>query len=375
MAMPTREEISIALGEIQDPQLRRGINQLSMVKDVRVEGARVGVQIALVIPGPAGEAHFREAVSAKLRSRHPGIEEVVVRFVSMSEEERAAVVAGLRSAPDPFARDDSPTQVIAVGSGKGGVGKSTTTTNLAVSLAKLGHTVGLLDADVWGFSVPRMLGVHETPAVVGDMIVPPEAFGVKVVSIGLFTSEDNPVVWRGPMLHKALQQFLSDVHWDDPDYLLVDLPPGTGDVSISIAQFLPGASMLIVTTPQPVAEKVAQRAGFMAEKTGLSVVGVIENMSFFRADDGKKYRLFGEGGGHSLATRLQVPLLGEIPLDPQLRELADEGVPIVLRAPDGEVAQALETTAKEIVNLLPPRPKRARRISLPLMGGAPRAER
>ena len=260
-------------------------------------------------------------------------------------------------------------QVIAVGSGKGGVGKSTTTVNLAASLARLGHRVGLLDADVWGFSIPRMLGVHDDPAVVGDVIVPPEAHGVKVVSIGLFTSEENPVVWRGPMLHKALQQFLQDVHWDDPDYLLIDLPPGTGDVSISIAQFLPGAAMLIVTTPQAAAEKVAQRAGFMAEKTGLRLVGVVENMSYFRGDDGKVYRLFGEGGGRMLAERLQVPLLGEIPIDPALREGADRGEPIVVGTPESEAAQALELTSKELVNLLPPRPKRAKRVSLPLLGG------
>jgi ATP-binding protein involved in chromosome partitioning len=261
----------------------------------------------------------------------------------------------------------SATQVLAVGSGKGGVGKSTTTVNLAASLAKLGHSVGLLDADVWGFSVPRMLGVHDRPTVVEDMIVPPEVFGVKVVSIGLFTNEENPVIWRGPMLHKALQQFLEDVHWDEPDYLLVDLPPGTGDVSMSIAQFLPGAGMVIVTTPQAVAEKVAQRAGFMAEKTGLRVRGVVENMSYFRGDDGKEYRIFGEGGGRALAEKIDAPLLGEIPIDPTLRELADAGVPVVLEAPDSEVAQALEATAKELVNLVPPQPRRPKPIRLPLL--------
>jgi ATP-binding protein involved in chromosome partitioning len=205
------------------------------------------------------------------------------------------------------------------------------------------------------------------------MIMPPEMFGVKVVSIGLFTTEDNPVVWRGPMLHKALQQFLTDVHWDEPDYLLIDLPPGTGDVSISIAQFLPGASMVIVTTPQAVAEKVAQRAGFMAEKTGLNVVGVVENMSYFRADDGKAYPIFGSGGGATLAEKLNVPLLGEIPIDPKLREFADVGAPIVLQAPDSEVAQVIETTTKELVNILPPKPKPTKRISLPLIPIAPAA--
>ncbi|MDQ3659996.1 MAG: Mrp/NBP35 family ATP-binding protein [Actinomycetota bacterium] len=261
------------------------------------------------------------------------------------------------------------TQVLAVGSGKGGVGKSTITVNIAAALVRQGHSVGLLDADVWGFSIPRMLGLSGQPEAAGGLIQPPEAFGVKVISIGLFTNEDNPVVWRGPMLHKALQQFLEDVAWDDPDYLLVDLPPGTGDVSISIAQFLPGASMIVVTTPQAAAEKVAQRAGFMAEKSGLEVAGVIENMSYFRGDDGKRYPIFGEGGGRGLADRLSVPLLAEIPLEPRLRELADEGAAIVVSEPGSESALALEQAAKELVNLLPPRPRPVPRISLPLSPG------
>jgi len=371
MAMPTREQISEVLGQIQDPELHRGLNELNMVRDIAIDGRDVSVLIALTIPGCPLKSYFTDVVPAKLKEAFAEIGHVNVELTSMTEEERQALIGGLRKeSPAPFARSDSPTQVIAVGSGKGGVGKSTTTVNIAASLARLGHKVGLLDADVWGFSIPRMLGVHERPTVVSDMIMPPEMFGVKVVSIGLFTTEDNPVVWRGPMLHKALQQFLTDVHWDEPDYLLVDLPPGTGDVSISIAQFLPGASMLIVTTPQAVAEKVAQRAGFMANKTGLSVVGVVENMSYFRADTGKPYRIFGEGGGRVLAERLGVPLLGEIPIDPRLREFADEGAPIVLQAPDTEVAQALETTAKELVNLLPPRPKPPKRISLPLIPNA-----
>jgi ATP-binding protein involved in chromosome partitioning len=371
MSMPTTEQVSEVLGEIQDPELHRGLNELNMVRNISIDGARISVLVALTIPGCPLKDYFHTVIPAKLKERWPAVEDVVVELTSMTEEERQALVGGLRqSKPAPFARTDSPTQVIAVGSGKGGVGKSTTTVNLAASLAKQGHSVGLLDADVWGFSIPRMLGIHERPTVVEDMIMPPEMFGVKVVSIGLFTSEENPVVWRGPMLHKALQQFLSDVHWDEPDYLLVDLPPGTGDVSISIAQFLPGASMVVVTTPQAVAEKVAQRAGFMAEKTGLSLTGVIENMSFFTGDDGTRYRIFGEGGGLKLAETLRVPLLGEIPLDPHLRELADIGAPIVLQDPDSEVAQALEATAKELVNLLPPKPKPTRRISLPLIPSA-----
>jgi ATP-binding protein involved in chromosome partitioning len=368
MAMPTHQQISEVLGEIQDPELHRGLNELNMVRNIAIDGSAVSVLIALTIPGCPLKSYFTDVIPAKLRDRFPEIQHVNVELTSMTDEERQALIGGIRQeSPAPFARDDSPTQVIAVGSGKGGVGKSTTTVNLAASLAKFGHSVGLLDADVWGFSIPRMLGVHERPTVVDNMIMPPEVFGVKVVSIGLFTTEDNPVVWRGPMLHKALQQFLSDVHWDEPEYLLVDLPPGTGDVSISIAQFLPGAAMAVVTTPQAVAEKVAQRAGFMAEKTGLKVAGVIENMSYFRGDDEKVYRIFGQGGGATLAERLGVPLLGEIPIDPALRELADIGAPIVLQEPGSEVAQMLDQTAKELVNLLPPKPKPAKRISLPLL--------
>ena len=368
MAMPTHDQISEVLGEIQDPELHRGLNELNMVRNIATDGSAVSVLIALTIPGCPLKSYFTDVIPAKLRDRFPEIQHVNVELTSMTDEERQSLIGGIRQeSPAPFARDDSPTQVIAVGSGKGGVGKSTTTVNLAASLAKLGHSVGLLDADVWGFSIPRMLGVHERPTVVDNMIMPPEVFGVKVVSIGLFTTEDNPVVWRGPMLHKALQQFLSDVHWDEPEYLLVDLPPGTGDVSISIAQFLPGAAMAVVTTPQAVAEKVAQRAGFMAEKTGLKVAGVIENMSYFRGDDGKVYRIFGQGGGATLAERLGVPLLGEIPIDPALREFADIGAPIVLQEPGSEVAQMLDQTAKELVNLLPPKPKPTKRISLPLL--------
>ena len=368
MPMPTKEQVSEILGQVQDPELHRGLNELNMVRNIAIDGARVSVLVALTIPGCPLKSYFQEVIPAKLVESFPDIEHVAVELTSMTEEERQAVIGGVRKeSPAPFARSDSATQVIAVGSGKGGVGKSTTTVNLAASLAKLGHTVGLLDADVWGFSIPRMLGVHERPTVVDDMIMPPEVFGVKIVSIGLFTTEDNPVVWRGPMLHKALQQFLTDVHWDEPEYLLVDLPPGTGDVSISIAQFLPGASMVIVTTPQAVAEKVAQRAGFMAEKTGLRVAGVIENMSYFRGDDDKVYRIFGEGGGAALAERLRVPLLGEIPIDSDLRMFADSGAPIVLQSPDSEVAQKLDEAAKELVNLLPPKPKPAKRINLPLM--------
>ncbi len=366
-SIPSKEEISAVLGAIQDPEFHRGINELHMVRDIAVSGSRVSVVIALVVPNSAVRPFYMDVIPAKLTQTFPDIKRVDVQFTAMTEEERQALSTSMRKdAPAPIAQADSSTTVIAIGSGKGGVGKSTTTVNLAASLAKQGHSVGLLDADVWGFSIPRMLGVYEKPAVVGDLIMPPEVFGVKVVSIGLFTNEDNPVMWRGPMLHKALEQFLGDVHWNDLDYLLLDLPPGTGDVAMSIAQFVPGASIIVVTTPQEAAEKVAQRAGFMAEKTGLRPAGVVENMSYFRCDHGGRYELFGSGGGQSLADRLRVPLIGQIPLDPKLREFADKGAPIVLQDPDSEVAQRLDEAAKELVNLLPPRPKRTKRISLPL---------
>ena len=370
MAIPSPNEISAILGEIQDPEMHRGINELQMVRDVSVDRKRVSVTLALVMPNSNVRPFYLDVIPAKLQQRFGDIRSVDVKFVVMTEDERMTLSDNLRKdRPAPMAQSGSSTTVIAIGSGKGGVGKSTTTVNLAASLAKQGHSVGLLDADVWGFSIPRMLGVYEKPNVVGDLIMPPEIFGVKVVSIGLFTSEDNPVMWRGPMLHKALQQFLSDVHWNDPDYLLLDLPPGTGDVAMSIAQFVPGASMIVVTTPQQAAERVAQRAGFMAEKTGIKPMGMIENMSYFVCDHGQRYELFGSGGGQSLADRLRVPLLGQIPMDPELREFADKGAPIVLQNPDSEVSQALDRAAKELVNLLPPKPKGRKRISLPLMGG------
>ncbi len=370
MSIPTKEEVSALLGGITEPDLRRGLNELNLVRGIEIDGSTIAVTVAVTGPAPHLPKYFNEVIPSKVIGVFPDVTEVKVSTTQLTEQERATMVGSVKKdTPGLLGRSDTHTQVIAIGSGKGGVGKSTTTVNIAASLVKQGHSVGLLDADVWGFSIPRMLGIHEKPKVVEDMIIPPEMFGVKIVSIGLFTTEDNPVVWRGPMLHKALQQFLEDVHWDEPDYLLVDLPPGTGDVSISIAQFLPGASMVVVTTPQQVAEKVAQRAGFMAEKTGLSVAGVVENMSYFRGDDGKIYNIFGEGGGRNLAETLGVPLLGEIPIEPRLTQFADIGAPIVLQHPDCEAAVALDGAAKELVNILPPKPRSAKRISLPLLGG------
>ena len=246
--------------------------------------------------------------------------------------------------------------MLLIASGKGGVGKSSVTTNLAVALAQRGKSVGVLDADVWGFSIPKMLGVDRAPVVLDQMLLPPEAHGVRCISIGFFADEDQPVIWRGPMLHKALEQFLTDVYWDDPDYLLVDLPPGTGDVSISLAQMLPHAEMYVVTTPQPAAQRVAQRAGFMAHKVNLKVRGVIENMTWFTGDDGQRYEIFGRGGGSQLAEALEVPLLGQVPLVPAMREGGDDGHPIVVTDPSGEAAQVFANIAERVdVELAPTR--------------------
>ena len=244
-----------------------------------------------------------------------------------------------------------------IASGKGGVGKSSVTTNLAVALAQRGRDVAVIDADVWGFSIPRMLGVEHPPAVIDSMLVPPTgAGGVRCISMGFFAKEDQPVIWRGPMLHKALEQFLTDVFWDEPDFLLVDLPPGTGDISLSLAQFLPHAEFYVVTTPQPAAQRVAQRAGFMAQKVNLGIKGVIENMSWFTGDDGKRYELFGAGGGDDLAERLEVPLLGQVPFVTALRAGGDSGHPIVLTEPDSEAAQAFARIAERVeVELAPTR--------------------
>jgi ATP-binding protein involved in chromosome partitioning len=283
----------------------------------------------------------------------------------MSDSERAALAEQLHGGaghehggpehrPNPFT--DANTRILAISSGKGGVGKSSVTTNLAVALAQRGHKVAAIDADVWGFSMPRMLGIDRPPTVIDDVIVPPDANGVTLISMGFFAREDQPVVWRGPMLHKALEQFLTDVHWGEPDYLVVDMPPGTGDIALSMAQFLPRAEVIVVTTPQPAAQKVAQRAAYMARKVNLSVVGVIENMSWFECEHGSRYRLFGEGGGQELADQLDVPLLGQVPLVPELRAGADEGEPIVLARPDDPASRAFAAMAERLdVELAPKR--------------------
>jgi len=370
--LPTEAEVIEALRPVEDPELHRSIVDLGMVKGVAIDGPVVAVQVALTVPGCPLRAEIDKRVSDAVTGLD-GIERADVDFTVMTDDERAkvremvhgnpAATAGSQAAHGHaegrhirFADPDCPTRVLLVASGKGGVGKSSVTTNLAVALAQRGRSVAVVDADVWGFSIPRMLGVEQPPTVIDGMLVPPEVNGVRCISMGFFAEEETPVIWRGPMLHKALEQFLTDVYWDDPDFLLVDLPPGTGDISISLASFLPRAEVYVVTTPQPAAQRVAQRAGFMAEKVNLTVKGVIENMSWFTGDDGQRYELFGAGGGAELAQRLEVPLLGRVPLVPLLREGADEGRPIVLTEPDGEAARAFGSIAEEIdVNLAPTR--------------------
>ena len=249
----------------------------------------------------------------------------------------------------------SKTRVVGISSGKGGVGKSSVTVNLAIALSKAGKRVGILDADVYGFSVPKMVGADHDPVVIGDLVVPVVCHGIRVLSMGFFVPDDTPVIWRGPMLHKAIEQFLSDAYWGDPDFLLVDMPPGTGDVTLSLAQYMARAEVLVVTTPQPAAQRVAQRSAFAARKLKLSVRGVVENMSWFTADDGTRYELFGRGGGQALADDLGVPLLGQVPLVPALREGGDEGVPVALGEPDGEAARAFDALAEALLGMGPAR--------------------
>jgi ATP-binding protein involved in chromosome partitioning len=261
--------------------------------------------------------------------------------------------AAARPVPRTNPFTDSRTRVLAISSGKGGVGKSSVTTNLSIALAQRGHDVAAVDADVWGYSMPRMLGIEHPPGLIDDVIVPPGAHGVRLISMGFFAREDQAVIWRGPMLHKALEQFLTDVHWGEPDFLVVDMPPGTGDIALSMAEFLPRAEVIVVTTPQPAAQRVAQRSAAMAERVNLPVVGVIENMSWFRGDDGKAYEIFGRGGGAELAEELGVPLLGQIPLEPALREGGDDGNPIVVADPDDEAARAFVAIAERVDELAP----------------------
>jgi ATP-binding protein involved in chromosome partitioning len=359
MAPPSPQQVTEALHGVNDPEIHKPITELGMVKNVHVaaDGA-VLVEVWLTVAGcPLRETITREVTAAV--GKLPGVSSVRVDLDVMSEEQRKALqsqLRGGRAEPEiPFAQPSSLTRVYAVASGKGGVGKSSVTVNLAAALAASGQKVGVVDADIYGHSVPRMLGVTGRPTPVENMIMPPSAHGVKVISIGMFTKDNSPVVWRGPMLHRALQQFLADVYWGDLDVLLVDLPPGTGDMAISVAQMLPSAELLVVTTPQVAASEVAERAGAIVSQTRQRIAGVIENMSYLICPHcGEQTEIFGSGGGASVATALSkitgtpVPLMGQVPLDVRLREGADGGTPLVLGEPDSPAALALRKISDEL---------------------------
>ena len=370
--MPVTEaQILEALQPVQDPELHRSIVELDMVKGVRIDGGHVAVTVALTVAGCPLRAEITQRVTNALTPLE-GVDAVNVDLTVMTDAERDALRQKLSSGhsqsghshgqggqtlgheegrTNPFMAPGSRTRVLGMTSGKGGVGKSSVTVNTALALAKMGREVGILDADVYGFSVPKMLGIDQEPVVIDGLLVPPVAHEVKVISIGFFVEENQPVMWRGPMLHKALEQFLTDVYWGELDYLLIDMPPGTGDVALSLAQYLPKSEVFVVTTPQAAAQRVAQRTAYMAKKINLPLRGVIENMSWFTGDDGTRYELFGRGGGAALAQELGVPLLAQVPLVPALREGGDIGVPVVASDPDSEAAQAFEALAKELDNM------------------------
>jgi ATP-binding protein involved in chromosome partitioning len=376
VTVTSKEQISRALESVIDPELHRSIVELDMVRAIEISAnGVVDVTVSLTTPGCPIKGHFQSAV-AEAAGALEGVTHVNVYFDVLSDAQKAALQQKLGRASLPAGALAQVTNVLCVGSGKGGVGKSTLTANLAAALAGEGSTVGVLDADVWGYSIPRMYGLGATrPSVSAErMIIPLEAHGVKVMSIGFFVEEDAAVVWRGPMLHKALTQFLQDVDWGALDYLLVDLPPGTGDVSMTLAQLLPQARFLIVTTPQPTAQKVARRAAQMAHKVQLEIAGVIENMSSFTTPAGERFEIFGEGGGNELAEELDVPLLGKVPLTMSLREHADGGVPLVIDDPDDPSAQAIRHVARGIVAVAPPAPVTLPVLEVAGVASAPAAE-
>jgi ATP-binding protein involved in chromosome partitioning len=349
------DEIRSALEVVIDPELHRSIVELDMVRsiDVSANGV-VDVTVSLTTPGCPIKGHFQTAVAGAVTALE-GVSHVNVYFDVLDDSQKAALQQKLGRASLPAGSLAQVANVLCIGSGKGGVGKSTLTANLAASLVGEGKRVGVLDADVWGYSIPRMYGLGSTrpPVSAERKIVPLEAHGVKVMSIGFFVEEDAAVVWRGPMLHKALTQFLQDVDWGALDYLLVDLPPGTGDVSMTLAQLLPQAQFMIVTTPQQTAQKVARRAAQMAHKVSLEIGGVIENMSSFVTPSGERYAIFGEGGGQELADELDVPMLGRVPLTMPLRRQSDEGLPLVIEDPDDPAAQAIHQIARGLIAMSP----------------------
>jgi ATP-binding protein involved in chromosome partitioning len=367
-----RDQIIDALRPVQDPELHRSIVDLGMVRDVEVaDDGTVQILVALTVAGCPLRTEITHRVDAAVLAL-ADVTGVAVDFTVMTDEERedlrrrlhgdAAATAGSTPAHGhaegraiPFAQPGSRTRPLLIASGKGGVGKSSVTANLAVALAARGHSVGVVDADIYGYSIPRMLGAERDPVVIDQMLLPPEAWGVRCISIGYFVPEGQAVIWRGPMLHKALEQFLTDVFWDDPEFLIIDMPPGTGDIAISLSQYLPRGEVFVVTTPQPAAQKVARLAAAMALKVNLPVRGVIENMSWFTGDDGKRYELFGSGGGAELAEELEVPLLAQLPLIPELRAGGDEGKPIAAVEPDSEIGRAFHTLAERVAVELRPK--------------------
>jgi ATP-binding protein involved in chromosome partitioning len=375
-----------AVAQVAEPELDLPLGDTGFVREVRVRRHKVAVDLAVPVSQWPGIEALRSAVG-QAASGVGGVDEVSVDVDVMTEAEREALRRRLRAAmtaadgapaqeeaddghghgngghghggqgaPTPsFLAPGSPSRVIGISSGKGGVGKSSVTVNLAVALARAGKRVGILDADVYGFSVPKMLGVDHDPVVLGDTVLPARAHGVRALSMGFFVPDDTPVIWRGPMLHKAIEQFLTDAWWGEPDFLLVDMPPGTGDVTLSLAQVMTRAEVLVVTTPQPAAQRVAQRSAYAARKLKLSVRGVVENMSWFTGDDGRRYELFGAGGGQALADELGVPLLARVPLVPALRQGGDEGVPVVVAEPAGAAAAAFAGLAERLISLGPAR--------------------
>jgi ATP-binding protein involved in chromosome partitioning len=368
----TTEQVTEALQVVEDPELHRSIVELGMLRNVEIDAdGRVGVLVALTVPGCPLKAEIKNRVVGALQPLD-GVSSVDLEFTVMSDDDRAQLRQRLHGDPSatagstaahghsegraiPFSEAGSRTRPLLIASGKGGVGKSSVTTNLAVALAAQGYSVGVVDADIYGYSIPRMLGTDRDPVVIDQMLLPPEQWGVRCISIGYFVPVNEAVIWRGPMLHKALEQFLTDVFWDDPDFLLIDMPPGTGDIALSLSQYLPRGEVYVVTTPQPAAQKVARLSAAMAAKVNLPVRGIIENMSWFTGDDGQIYELFGTGGGRALADELGVPLLGQLPLVPALREGGDQGRPITAVDPESESALAFHEIARQIAEDLKPK--------------------
>ena len=340
------DQLAAVLGDVVDPLFGRTLAHLGLVKEVASKRVgRAQVKMRSVVPNHP----LRDLVEARIAEAVGG-RGADIEYELMSDEERSQLMSRLRTEAGPaVGQPGSSTRVLAVSSGKGGVGKSSVSVNLAVSLTSAGHSVGIVDGDIWGFSIPRMLGIDYPPVVVDESIIPPVAHGVKAMSMDYFVGDDKAVIWRGPMLHKAIEQFLQDVFWDNPDFLIVDMPPGTGDIAISMAQFLPRAQVLVVTTPQPTAQRVARRAALMAAQVDQEVIGIVENMSWFTGDDDTRYELFGSGGGAELAATLGVPLMSQIPLLPAMGRGADAGAPVAVAAPGSEPAVAFATLADAVV--------------------------